>query len=259
MRALIFLLFLIFASWLTFAEDTASTNQTHDLMQMTSKERFQQLKFTTPAYRKEALRLVIEEANQVAHELNLLEPLPIVETNLVSAYIPAPGMARRLGGGLGNITTSNYTYYVSVANKFSFLEKRNMEQEYIRLRNQYLWSVKRMDTNVAYQAATQFLAAASMDVIALNQDCDVHIDAFMPEGINGKVFVPVYGIHWTSKNPEIRGSVAEVKYIEPTKTICQLRVSKPEYILRKSLLITNLDFLLSQTNAPSSSNAPAPP
>ena len=248
MKTLISLWFSVFASWLTFAQDTASTNQTRDLMQLTSKERYQQLMLITPAYHSEALRLVIGEANRVAVGLNLPEALPITESNLVSTYIPAPAMARRLGGGLGNITTSNYTYYVSVANKFSFLEKRNMEQEYLRLRKQYLWPVKRMDTNAAYKAATQFLAAASMDVKALNQDCDVHIDAFMPEGISGKVFVPVYGIHWTSKNPEIRGSVAEVKYIEPTKTLCQLRVSKPEYIHRSPLLISNLDLLISQTN-----------
>ena len=233
-----------------FAQDNTNSRPNIDSIKAASKERFQQLMLTTPAYRSEALRLVIGEANRVAVELHLPESLPIVESNLVSTYIPAPGMARRLGGGLGNITTSNYTYYVSVANKFSFLEKRNMEQEYLHLRNQFLWPVKRMDTNAAYQAATQFLAAASMDVKALSQDCDVHIDAFMPEGINGKFFVPVYGIHWTSKNPEIRGSVAEVKYIEPTKTICQLRVSKPEYILRNPLQIVNLDLLLSQTNAP---------
>jgi len=236
------------------AQDAANSSPSNSLARAASKQRFQQLMFTTPAYRSEALRLVIGEANRVAAELNLLESLPIVESNLVSTYIPAPGMARRLGGGIGNITTSNYTYYVSVANKLSFLEKRNMEQEYLRLRSQYLWPVNRMDTNAAYQAATQFLAAASMDVKALSQDCDVHIDAFMPEGINGGYFVPVYGIHWTSKNPEIRGSVAEVKYIEPTKTICQLRVSKPEYILRKPLQITNLDFLLSQTNVSENAN-----
>jgi hypothetical protein len=259
MKALIFLWFFTFSGWLIFAQDNSFTNQTSGLMKMTSKQRFQQLMFTTPAYRKEALRLVIEEANRVVHELNLSEPLPIVESNLVAAYIPPPGMARRLGGGLGNITTSNYTYYVSVGNKFSFLEKKNMEQEYVQLRNQYLWPVNRMDTNAAYQAAIQSLAAASMDVKAISRDCDVHIDAYLPEGENGRHFVPVYGIHWTSKNPEVRGSVAEVKYIEPTKTICQLRVSKPEYILRKPLQITNLDYLLSQTNAPVETNTPAPP
>ncbi|MGH7977554.1 MAG: hypothetical protein ACREDS_13200 [Limisphaerales bacterium] len=232
------------------AQDATNSSPSNDLGRMTSKQRFQQLMFTTPAYRHEALRLVIGEANRVATELDLAESLPIVKSNLVSTYIPSPGMARRLGGALGNITTSNYTYYISVANKFSFLEMRGMKKAYSQLRSQYLWPISRMDTNAAYQLATQFLAAASMNVKAITRDCDVHIDAFMPEGSNGKYFVPVYGVHWTSKNHAVRGSVAEVKFIEPTKTLCQLRVSRPEYILRKPLIITNLDYLLSQTNTP---------
>lgn len=232
------------------AQDGAGLPPTNSLVKMTSKQRLQQLMFTTPAYHHEALQLVIAEADHVARELNLPESLPIVASNLVSAYIPPPRMAQRLGGGFGNVTTSNYTYYVSVANKFSFLEMRGMEKAYLQLRNQYLWPINRMNTNAAYHMATQFLAAASMDVKAIVRDCDVHIDAFTPEGTSGKYFVPVYGVYWISKDPEIRGSVAEVKFIAPTKTLCQLRVSRPEYILRKPLQITNLDFLLSQTNMP---------
>jgi hypothetical protein len=228
-------------------------------MKVTPKQRLQQLNFTTTAYRNEALRLVIEEANHVAQELNLAEQLPIVKTNLMAAYIPPPQMAQRLGGGLGNITTSNYTYYVSVGNKFSFLEQTHLEQGYNQLRKQYFWTTDKMDTNAVYQLATQFLAAASMDVKALNRDCNIHIEAFMPEGESGKHFVPVYWVHWMSKDPEVRGSVAEVELIEPTKTIRQMRVTKSEYILRKPLEITNLDYLLSQTNAPPATNVPGQP
>jgi hypothetical protein len=230
----------------------AETNSlpSNQSLKTSSKQNFHQMMFTTSAYHQEALRLVIEEANRIAQELNLPESSPIVESNLVTSYIPSPGMARRLGGGLGNITTSNYTYYISIANKFSFLEKQGMEETYVQLRDHYLWPISRMDTNAAYQLATQFLAAASMDVKSINRDCNIYIDAFMPNGSASKYFVPIYGVHWTSKNPQIRGSVAEVKFIEPTKTLCQLRVSRPEYILRQSLQITNLDFLLSQTNAP---------
>jgi len=39
-----------------------------------------------------------------------------------------------------------------------------------------------------------------------------------------------------------------------TKTILQMHVNKSEYILRKPLQITNLDFLFSQTNAPVTTN-----
>ena len=220
---------------------------------LSAKERFQQLMFTTDAYRQEALRLVIEEANRVASELHLSEQLPIVQTNLVATYFPPPRMAHGMQA-IGNITTSNYTYYVSVGNKFSYLVRTHLEQEYQQLKTQYLWPMSRMDTNLAYQVATQILSAASMNVMALNRDCKVHIDAFIPEGKNGAHFVPIYWVYWT-KDGEV-GSVASLELLLPTKTIRQLHVNKSDYILRKPLEITNVDFLLSQTNAPTSADFP---
>jgi hypothetical protein len=222
---------------------------------MTCKERYEALVFTTPAYRKEALRLVIAEANRVAQELNLPEQLPITETNVSEFYIPSPRMARGMKA-IGNITASNYVYYVSVGNKFSFLVRKRLEQEYKQLQAQYLWPMDRMDTNAAYQLATQFLKAASMDVEALNRDCNWSIRAFTPEGKNGAHFVPVYWVSWVKKGEEGRGSTTSVELCEPTKMIRQLRVNESQYILRRPLEITNLDFLLSQTNAPATTNAP---
>jgi hypothetical protein len=235
----------IFASWRVAAQDNSSTNQ----MPSIGQQRFKALVYTTPAYRKEALRLVIAEANRVAQELNLPEKLPIEETNLVAAYIPPPKMAQRLGG-VGNVTTSNYVYYVSVAGKFSFLDHTHMEQERLKMRHQSLLPISRMDTNSAYQMATQWLNAVEMNVPALVSNCDVHVEVVLPEGENSNHFVPLYTIYWTSRQPAAHGAVATVEYYQPTKTLLKLRVSKPEYILRPPLQITNLDFLLSQTNSP---------
>ena len=217
---------------------------------MTPKQRYERLNFITPAYRKESLRLVIDEANRVAQELNLPEALPITESNLVEAFISPPQLVRL---GFGNITTSNYTYYATVGDKFSYLEKRFpdvMHKDYAELKAQYLWPMSRMDTNAAYQMATQWLGAASMDVPAISRDCNVHIEAFTPEGKAGTHFVPLYRVYWTQKNGNSVGPVASIELLEPTKTLRQLRVNKSEYILRTPLQITNADFLLSQTNAP---------
>jgi hypothetical protein len=211
--------------------------------------------FTTKAYREEALRLIIEEANCVARELNLPESLPITETNLLGAYITPPRMAQGMRA-LGNITTSNYTYYISVDNKFSFLVRRNLEQEYSNLRAHCLWPMSRMDTNAAYQIATQLLAAASMDVNALNRDCKVQIQAFTPEGRAGKHFVPVYWVYWVAPS---RGITASIEFVLPTRTILQMHVKDSKYILRKPLEIANLNFLLSPTNSAPVPNAPANP
>jgi len=51
------------------------------------------------------------------------------------------------------------------------------------------------------------------------------------------------------KSKEIRGTVAKIEFVEPTKAIRRLRVSKPEYNLRSPVEIPNAAALLSQTNA----------
>jgi hypothetical protein len=122
---------------------------------------------TTPAYRNAVLHMIVGEANRVANELRLKDVLPITESNLVSYYILPPRLAQRMGA-IGNLTTTNYTYYFSVGNKFSFLTKVGLEGDYAKLQKDYLWPMSKMNTNAAYQLAVKFLSEASMDVQTLN-------------------------------------------------------------------------------------------
>jgi hypothetical protein len=201
--------------------------------------------FTTKAYQKEALRKVIREANDVARALQLKDDLPITESNLVTQFILSYGMAQRLGA-IGNVTTSNYTYYVSVDHKFSYLESVHQNGDRMRWNHEYSWPISKLDTNAAYQLATQWLDAVSMDVKGLNEDCELHvgITGLRGQGTNA-LFLPVYWVYWT-KGGLGHGSVASVEFFAPTKTLMQLRVEDSDYILRKPLEFTNLDELLSQ-------------
>jgi hypothetical protein len=242
------------------AQDNSHLDQTNQ-MELTAKERFHQLIFTTPAYRREALRLIIEEANRIAQELNLPEQLPIVKRNLVETYIPSPQSAQNLKS-IGNVATSNYYYAVYSGGRFS-VGREHLEDEYEGLKAQYLWPMSQLDTNAAYQLATQCLTAAAIDVKSLNRDCRLGISEFIPEGINGQHFVPVYWVRWSkisdhpaaiqyaSKEAEEDAkwdSVAGVELLLPTKTLRQLYVDDPKFILRKPVVITNVAYLLSQTN-----------
>jgi hypothetical protein len=211
----------------------------------TSKQRLQSLTSVPPEYRKEALGLIIQEANDIAQKLNLPEELPITESNLVEAYITPPRMVKI---GFGNITTSNYVYYVTVGDKFSSLVRTDSNRVRDELKQKHSLPVSQMDTNAAYQLATQWLAAVSIDVNALNRDCNLTIRAWTPEGEGSKNFIPLYRVYWTEKSGGGRGGVAGVELIEPTKILQQLYVIKSEYILRPSLQITNLD-LTSPTNS----------
>jgi hypothetical protein len=185
-------------------------------------------------YRREAVRLLLEEANRVAHDLQLDERLPIVESELVAKYVPGLAIAPKLRM-VGNISTSNYTYYVSIDNKFSFLERTGLTREYERLKQQYLWPMSRLDTNAAITLATQLLSSASMDVDSLNREGRVNVFAFTPEGKGGAHFVPVYWVYWTPKDLNGNGSIASVQLFIPTRLLLQMRVEKSKYILRRPL------------------------
>lgn len=217
-----------------------------------SQKRFEALILTTPAYEQECLNLLIKEANQVAEALQLGEPLPIISSNLTACYISPPRIAQHIGI-VGNISTSNYTYYIAIGSRFSFLERSHLQNERIELEKKFLWHKQQFDTNAAYQLASQFLAAVSIDVKALNAQCNVRVEAFTPAG-NQSYFVPLYSVRW--EKPGQNGSAAFVELFPPTKTILQLRVTKPEFILRPPLVFTNLAELLLQTNEPAMTDAP---
>lgn len=210
--------------------------------------------FTTKEYQQAAFNLVLQEANRVAREMQLPEHLPITESNITEAYISPFGSSYRTKA-IGNVTTSNYIYKVNEGRKFSGLGIVDYNQTCLKLTQPKL-PISLMDTNDAYQLATQWLAAASMDVNSLNRDCKVHVALApywnslarlgdMPE----RSFVPIYIVWWSpsEKQPKWRNDSAYVELFLPTKKLLQLNVDSPEYILRKPLVFTNLSSLFPGT------------
>jgi len=211
-------------------------------------------RFTTSLYQREALGLVLKEANQIAEELKLNNELPITESNLVEFHISPFGFAymnRRIGG----VTTKNYAYYVSQGNKFSYLIGTHQLEDSESYLAKYTWPVSQISTNIAYKLAIQWLTAIHVDIEALNRDCNVTVavdDAYV-HAPTGK-FVPIYFVSWVPKNKESPGA-ASVRLFAPTKTLLQLRVEDEKYILRKPLIFTNLSDLFPGT-APIFTNRP---
>jgi hypothetical protein len=194
------------------------------------------------AYEREAIELMLAEANQVALELQLSESLPITKKALTSLFITPPQFAVEMEA-VGTVGTSNYIYYMSRGNKFSSLDLINQETYCHKLINEYQWPITKIDTNYAYQVATQWLAAVSMDVAALNRDSKVCIRVSGPRGIGRrKNFTPIYSVFWP-REKKGTGSLAGVRFFTPSKTLISLSVEDPKYILRKPLQITNLSAL----------------
>ena len=216
-------------------EEGFGTNQ---LREQTIEQLALPLKYTTETYQNAAFDLVLREANLVAQQLHLPEKLPITRTDVVDSYISPLGTAQHTKR-IGKIATRRYAYYVSNDNKFCYLDSTSQEEDYRRWQAQYSWPLAKLDTNGAYQMATQWLASAAMDVEALNHDCQKHIQAgVLKQRSKDSRFLPIYWVYWT-KGGEGQGCVASVKLFMPTKALVQLRVEQSKYILRQPLQVTN--------------------
>jgi hypothetical protein len=208
--------------------------------------------FTTGQYRQAAVTLMVNEANQVALEMHLTEQLPITESNLTETWV-APFGYHFIYRCLGNITTSNYFYIFAGADKFNGLGVANYDKTCISLEREEL-PIKQLNLKGAYQLATQWLAAASMDVDGLNRDCKAHV-AVSPYWNDlstlgqkpKKRFVPIYYVWWTPRDKADEFGGASVELFLPTKKLIQLSVAHSEYVLRKPLAFTNFDLLFPGT------------
>jgi hypothetical protein len=223
-------------------------------------------RFTSPAYQKEALKLVTEEANGVAEELALPEDMPITESNLVEYHISPFGFAYAYKM-IGNVSTKNYVYGVSAGDKFNTCSIANYDQVCLTLQTRAVLPITEIDTNSAYQLATQWLEAVHVDVARLNRDCKVEatINDFwngVPTGaqFTKKRFIPIYDVSWLSprNQSEHYGDVAFVELYAPTKKLLQLSIEDPKYISRPPLIFTNLAALFPGI-APIRTNYPAKP
>jgi len=159
--------------------------------------------------------------------------LPITEKDVITAYIAPWGFSYQTKT-IGNIDTKNYFYCVGIGNKFSHLAIANYDQICLKYERENAVPIAQLNTNAAYQLATQWLAAASMDVNALEKDCQIRVaptsfwNRVKPgTTLNKPMFVPIYDLHWLSaKNvAENYGDVAHVELFLPTKTILQLGAS----------------------------------
>lgn len=206
--------------------------------------------FTSAAYQEYACSLLLKEANTVAQELQLPETLPITKSNLVGGYVSPFGFAYAFKMA-GNISTTNYSYGVEEADKFSDLFITKIDDRCRDYMEKYQWPINRLDTNAAYHLATQWLAAVHMDVNALNRDFDVRIDVdpswndVSMGQLPAQKFTPIYIVSWLMKDKPLysAGGGAYVELFLPTKTLLTLKVDDAKYILRQPLVFTNLAAL----------------
>lgn len=207
---------------------------------------------TTPAYSREARRLLLQEANQVATELGLSEEVPLTENIVTFTTLPF-GHAYRDKGHVGAVMSRHYEYRVGNSWKFNQLLVASWSEVCANYVRSYRWPSDRLDTNAAYNLATQWLAAVSMDVAGLNRDCMMHAAPATHWNrfrwntpFTNATFTPIYNVYWIPRQATNNCVAADVELFGPDKTLLSLRIEDPKYNLRKSLQFTNLDELLAR-------------
>jgi hypothetical protein len=213
---------------------------------------------TTIAYQSAALNLMVGQANFDAQQLHLNEPLPIVapaSTNDWKVALPLYGVT-------GGFSTSNYVYQFK-AGKLVWIQKRPQR------RNPTSAQPSLVDTNGAYQLATQWLAGISVDVPALERQYPHSSVQFGSRpvvvrnrnpvpGVRNRTAIiatntvksPIFLVTWGSlrdaqASPEFRPSrPVTMEILGSTKQCTGLHIQNPDLLQCPPLQVTNAAALL---------------
>ncbi len=223
---------------------------------------------TTTAYQTAALQLMVGEANFAAKQLDLKEPLPIIvpaDTNKWEVMPPPMGIG-------GMILTSNYDFefsggYLTGISKKDWLKKVSPAvTNTLELANQ----PSLLDTNGAYQLATQWLAKVFVNVPELERKFPPRIfqPAGRPRDANGNflagrtntISIPLYLIGWGDplegflrtnpmgrSLPPRRPNAQDAVYIQilgTTKELLTLHIRDTNFSMQPPLILANAAELL---------------
>jgi hypothetical protein len=213
------------------------------LLQQADDAKLRELWFTTEPYKAAALNAMLKEVNWLASALRLREDLPIGCTNITYSIIGTPFAADR--GYFATVRTANYAYHAS--EKMSSVRRYRCDGEEERfiasLRTRYALPKDRLSTRAAYSLATQWLAAASVDLKRLEADYSPEVN---PMWISETQFCPLYTVEWAKRieGSRTRHVAAKVEVLEPERSLQMLSIERPEYMARARIVVPDREKLL---------------
>jgi len=221
---------------------------------------------TTAAYKAAVAQLLVGEANFVAQRLNL--PSVPTKTNQLS-YSDISSPTQGVEGSLG---TGDYSFDFTKG-RLRSVQKRDWFKKITPPVQDLFELAERpslLDTNSAYQLATQWLAAVAVDVTELERKFPAvvfHLRARNRDAdgrrLPGVANIPLFMIGWGDEpmNPLLREKKHElnrpmpqrppsssspvfVEILGTTKELLELKINDPSFLKRPELQIKNADELL---------------
>lgn len=195
-------------------------------------------------------------------------PDTIYGLHIFDSSIPRELRLRALKFGINaKIDTANYEFGFCKGRLFHVMRLSAPNTEYYANDLDKLVSQPSLiDTNGAYQLATQWLAAVDVDMTRLNKlKWTVHQPRYLPLGATNPVTLPLFHVDFGSRHypafinlPPHDEPLVTVEVLGTTKDLQQLRISDVAFCKRPLLLITNVAELNSTPSSiPSNSFTPA--
>ncbi|HET7624593.1 MAG TPA: hypothetical protein VFM25_04950, partial [Verrucomicrobiae bacterium] len=205
---------------------------------------------TTPAYEAAVLNLLSNQTSLTVKKLKLAQPLPVpIVTNYYSILSPPMGIG-------GMILTTNYAFefqkgHLSSLGKRNWLPMTNGIPE-PRAYNEFFHRPSLVTSNGAYQLATQWLGALSVDVAALEQKNPPHIrrepaDEMDADGTSSTNWFPgpLFQISWGTNEPPFSwANPIWIRLIGSTKEPLSVTIRDTSFFISPPMVLTNAGELL---------------
>ncbi len=192
---------------------------------------------TSAAYNYVATASMLAEVNFFAERLRLHAHLPIMESDIRQLYVGPPRLLRFLGA----VDTDEYSFGFAESGRLRFVTKLHPfgNQPLPQLQRRLAQIDPGMSTNTAYQLATDWLVAVSVDVKVLEQQFPGAVRQHFYRGTAGnKVLLPIFDVLWGK--PDAPAVIATI--YGPTAELLQLRQNNESFSLRPTRAITNDDI-----------------
>lgn len=221
------------------------------------------------AFRPTSIRRMLTEANQLAEELNLPAPRPIQFADLVKSYTSSPwnsvlpdntpGLSavdkvrRGQVAAMGRIETINYIFGFAEG-RFSVVNQLQLEE--VDHYQEWIHMPSLIDTNGAYQLATQWLAAVGVKMGTLKikyapQRSIEQSYVWNPVDTTNKSMLPIFTVSWGNDS---NACLAQVRVLGITKEMLSLEVNEGSLSRRPPLILSSVanfeKYIRTQTNLP---------
>lgn len=221
------------------------------------------LNHVSPAYRVVAAEKLLREANFFSKQLKLPTPHPIQPSEANIRVTPpwfsksdstntSLSKADRIRSATffvsGTVKSGNFTFSLGGPENRRNIHRFKIKNEdsIFDLYPELAKSPSLIDTNGAYQLATQWLSAISVDVLALEGKYKPTLDQSFfwgkPEDLpkndtyrnpttTNKTMLPIFSVSW--------GDAASVKILGTTKELMELSMAGNSFVHHPPLVITN--------------------